>query len=181
MVPGPDDDAGADDQRPFRKSRLDEPLAQDLEPAVAPRRDLLSLDVPRRRLLDRGVLADSGRLEVGVDGDGGDEDVALDGAGEELRRGLDVARQVAVDVDRNVPAPPGESGEVLSAVAVEMLGLGEQLGVRPATMEQGDLMAGRERGLGEVAPDETGAAEDQDPHSYRRASIGSSAAARAAG
>jgi hypothetical protein len=32
-------------------------------------------------------------------------------------------------------------------------------------MEQGDLMAGRERGRGEMAPHETGAAEDQDPHS----------------
>ena len=148
--------AGTDDQRPVL---FELPLAEDLEPAVALRGDLLLVLAPSRRLLERGLLGQAADPEVGVDGDRGDEDVTVRG---DLRRGLpDLARNVAAAIDDRIPTPLRE-GEV--AVPEHFLGIGEEPGVGPAAMEKGEIVAPGERGPGEVAADESGSAEEEELH-----------------
>ena len=60
---------------------------------------------------------------------------------------------------------PSSDGEAAVAVAEHVLDLREEAGIRPAPVEQRELVAGGERRLDERAADELGAAENEDPHS----------------
>ena len=57
-----------------------------------------------------------------------------------------------------------ERVEVAVAVAVQVLGLREQARVRLAAVEERQLVAAAQRLLGGGAPEELGAAEEQEPH-----------------
>ena len=59
---------------------------------------------------------------------------------------------------------PSSAREAAVAVAEDVLDLGEEPGVRPAAMEERQLVARGERRLDERTADELGAAEDEDPH-----------------
>ena len=144
----------------------DDVFTERLERAVVP------LAVVHDELVDGPVsdLAKSALLGVaaallGIDGDAGDEHVMLDGICEELGRGTNDVRDVARRIDDCVPAPALEHGEVALAVSAQLLGLGEELGVRLAPVEEGHLVAAGERVLDRGPPEELGPAEDEQLHS----------------
>lgn len=83
-----------------------------------------------------------------------------DGAG----RGADLADLVAAGVDDGVESPPLQGREVAVAVAAEVLGAGENAGVRAAAVKERECVTTREGELGNVAPDETSTTQDQDSH-----------------
>ena len=89
----------------------------------------------------------------------------LDGVCEELGRGADDVGDVARRIDDCVPAPALERGEVAFAISAQLLGLGEELGVRLAPVEEGHLVAAGERVLDRRAPEELRPAEDEQLHS----------------
>ena len=74
------------------------------------------------------------------------------------------ARQVAGGVDHGVPAAAAERLEATVAVSEQVLGVRKQPGVRPAAMEQRDVMAARARRLDQVAPQEQRSAEEEEAH-----------------
>jgi hypothetical protein len=80
---------------------------------------------------------------------------------EQVGRGADDARHVARRIDDRVPLAPFEGGQVAVAVAAQLLGLGEELRVRLAAVEERDLVPLRKRGLGDGPPQELRPAEQQ--------------------
>ena len=71
------------------------------------------------------------------------------------------ARQVPRDVDHGVPAAAPQRVELAVTVAEQPLDAGEQLGIRPAAVEERDLVPALERRLDGRATEELGPAEDQ--------------------
>src|SRR5581483_10174367 len=74
------------------------------------------------------------------------------------------ARHVAARVDDTVPAPAGERVELAVAVALQVLDLREELGIRLAAGEDRDVVSVGERRVDRVPPQELRAAEDEQPH-----------------
>jgi hypothetical protein len=70
------------------------------------------------------------------------------------------ARQVACDVDDGVPRTPTQRVEVSVAVAVELLGLGKEVRVRLAAVEERDFVPACERSVDGRASEELRPAED---------------------
>ncbi|MFJ9453966.1 hypothetical protein ACIRST_02695 [Kitasatospora sp. NPDC101447] len=98
----------------------------------------------------------------------GDEEVAADPVAERVHGLVDVARAVAADVHHGVPPAVAQGVEVTGvAVADQVAGGGEEAGVGPAAVEQGDVGAAAQGVVGDRATDEGGAAEDEDPHGAR--------------
>ena len=104
-----------------------------------------------------------GLVVGGVDRDGRDEDVLPHLAAQHLARVADPERQGRRVVDADVPLAALERLQVAGvAVAEQLLDLAGP-GLRlPAAVEQGHLVAARERVAHLVRPGESGAAEDQD-------------------
>jgi hypothetical protein len=164
------DQPGADGRRPPGEDLLHDLLASDLELAVPLAHVLaLVLGVPERRAFVVPL-----RERLGVGGDARDEDVVVDGVAQQLGRGADDAGQVARRVDDRVPRAAFERAQVAVAIAAQLLGLREQLGVRLAAVEERDLVALLERVLDDGTAEELRPAEDEQPH----AAISSSAASR---
>ena len=86
----------------------------------------------------------------------------FDVRGEERRGVLHLAREVARGVDDRVPGAPLERLEVAVAVALQLLELGEEAGVRLAPVEERDRPAARLRGVDDLGPEEAGASEDEE-------------------
>ena len=156
-----DDQAGSDDQRALAEDALDLRLGESLQRSVVRGVGRQLVQRQRAELGGRARLGRAGR-EVGVDGDTRDEDVAARVA-ELLRRRAHVRRDVAGGVDDGVPAATREQGEVSLAVALQLLDLREELGVRLPAVEERQLVPAGERGLGGRPAEELGAADDQEP------------------
>ena len=123
---------------PVREDIGDDVFAERLERAVVPPavvHDEL-VDGPVSDLADGALLGVAAAL-LGVDGDAGDEHVMLDGVCEELGRGANDVRDVTRRIEDCVPAPALEHGEVALAISAQPLGLGKELGVRLAPVEEG--------------------------------------------
>ena len=153
-----DDEAGPDDSaRPF----LDDALAHRLQLAVV-LGHVLGVDVPVewRRLVGRTA-------EVGVDRSRRDEEVV--GRLDQLDRLPHDPGEVARDVHHGVPRAAAEGIELPVAVPAELLDVGEELRVRPAAVEERDLVPPRERRLDERVTDELRPTEDEEPQSSARA------------
>src|SRR5205814_5492344 len=102
------------------------------------------------------------------------EDVAADLITQELRRLSHDARHVAARVDDAVERAAAERVELAVAVAVQMLDLGKELGVRPAAREDRHLVPAGEGSVDRVAAEELRPAEDEQAHS--RSGAGQAAA-----
>ena len=74
------------------------------------------------------------------------------------------ARHAPARVDDRVERASGERAEVAVAVAAELFDAGEQVGPRPAAVEQGHVVTAFQGGVDHVAAEEERAAEDEDPH-----------------
>jgi hypothetical protein len=72
----------------------------------------------------------------------------------------DDARQVAGDVDHGVPAAVAQRVEAAVTVAVKLLDLREELGVRLPAREGRDLVPARKRAFDGRAAEELGSAEN---------------------
>ena len=81
------------------------------------------------------VSAIGARVKSSYHRDARDERVVLDGVAQLLDRRAHDIGQEAARVDHRVPAPAVERGEILRAIAAEVLDLGVQLGVRAAVEE----------------------------------------------
>jgi hypothetical protein len=101
---------------------------------------------------------------VGVHGDARDVDVAVDVPAQRVDGKADDARDERGDVDHGVPVGASKSLEGLSAVAADLLRLGEELRVRAAAVEQRQLVSALERVFDQNAAEEARAAEDQQLH-----------------
>ena len=154
-----DDQPRPHDQRSFAEDVLDDGLARRLQRAVG-RVDVLGLTVP---LLEGRILARPGR-QVGVRGDARDEAVVPDGIDEQLGGRAHDSGDVTGCVDDGVEAPALERGEIVLTVAVDMLGVRKELGVRATAVEERQLVAALECCLDDGAPDELRAAQDQQLH-----------------
>src|SRR5262249_4269145 len=73
-------------------------------------------------------------------------------------------RNVAGRVDHGVEAAAGERAEGGVTVAWQLLEFREELGSRPASVEQHHVMAAYEGGFDQVTAEELGAAEHEDLH-----------------
>ena len=157
----PNDQTRPDDQRALSEHALDLRLRERLQGAVV---GGVGRELVERQVAEVGRRARLGRAgrEVGVDGDARDEDVAA-GVAQLLRRRTHVRRDVAGRVDDCVPRPPGEQREVALPVAVHLLDLREEVGVRLAAVEERQLVPAGERRLGRRPAEELRPAEDQDP------------------
>jgi len=160
-----DEEARADVRVPARKDIGDDVFAEPLERAVIPPVIVVHelVDGPVSDLANGALLGVAAAL-LGVDGDAGDEHVMLDGVSEELGRGANDVRDVARRIDDCVPAPALEHGEIALAISAQPLGLGEELGVRLAPVEEGHLVATGERVLDRGAPEEFRPAQDEQLH-----------------
>jgi hypothetical protein len=138
-------------------------LAQHLERTVdLGGRDLLDRLVGE--LVDGPVLVGARTARVGIDRGARHERVVLDGAGEDAGGVAHPSGHARRGVDDRVPAPASQRVEIACvAVAVERLDVRVEVWARPPAVEERDLVPARERRLDEVAPDEEGAAEEQDP------------------
>src|SRR5439155_11449526 len=105
-----------------------------------------------------------GGAYICVDGDARDVEVVVDSAGQSLGGGADDARDVATGVDDRVPRSAFEGREVPFAIAAELLGLGEELGVRLPAVEEGDLVPARQGRFDCRAAEELRSAEDEELH-----------------
>src|SRR5690349_13141663 len=74
-------------------------------------------------------------------------------------------RRVGAHVDGGVPSAVGEWRQVAVPVGQQVGGGGQLVGA--VAVEQGDVVAGVERGPGHAVPDEVGASDDQDPRAGR--------------
>jgi hypothetical protein len=111
---------------------------------------------------DRRALVEARLGEALVDGDARDERVVLDRVGEELRGRTDDAGDVARRIDDSVPAAPFERPEVAAAVAAQVLRLGEEVRVRPAPVEERQLVPAVERRVCDRPPEKLRPAEQQE-------------------
>jgi hypothetical protein len=98
------------------------------------------------------------------DRDARDVKVVADGVGEGLGRGAYDMRYVAARVDDRIPGPAVELGKIIFAITVDLLHVGEELGVRLPAVEKRDFVAAHERFLGRRAPEELGSTENEEPH-----------------
>src|SRR5439155_2660623 len=163
-VERPDDQPGTDQRAAVGEDLSDDSLACSLERTVV-LGDLLGVG---NRELGDGCLFRDRPAEVAVRGDARDEDVTANRIAQELRRVPDHARHVAARVDRAVPGSPLERTELAVAVAVQVLDVREELGIRATAREDRHLVTLGERGLDRVAAEELGASEHQQLHlSYR--------------
>src|SRR5205085_10297156 len=96
--------------------------------------------------------------------DGGDENVALDGLGQQLGRRADDTRDVARSIDDGVERAALERGQVAVAVAVQVLHIGKERGIRATAVEERQLVPPLERRLRDRAADEQRAAQDEQLH-----------------
>ena len=82
---------------------------------------------------------------------------------EQVGRRADYARDEAGRIYDRVPFAILERRQVAVAVAAKLLDLRKELGVRLAAVEERQLVAAGERGLGDGAPEELRTAEQQQP------------------
>src|SRR5439155_12901927 len=146
-----DDQPGSDTEAAPAEDVGHHLLAERLQRAVRREGDLLDgriVECSDRRPL---VVA---RGSLRIDGAARDEGVLLDRTAEELRRGADDARREARGVDDRVPLAALESREIAVSIAQEPFDLREELGIRPASREDGHLVATVERRLDDVAAEE---------------------------
>ncbi len=94
-----------------------------------------------------------------------------DRLGKGLGRGAHDTRHVARRVKDRVPRAPLEGREITVTVALEPLGLGKEIRVRPAAVEERHLVSSVERGLDQMAAHEQGAAEDEQSHRPRNSGV----------
>ena len=158
-----DDEPGSHDQASVAEDLLDLGLAERLQRTVVRevRGELVCGCVTQ---LGGRVVLDPRLLKICVDRDARDEDVAP-GVAQLLRRLAHDARHVSGRVDHGVPGASRKRTQVVGAVAAELLGVGEELGVRRAAIEERQLVPAPERRLDHRTPDELGSAEDEQPHS----------------
>ena len=156
-----DDQPRPDDERALAEGVHDDLLARRLQRAVV-------LDVLRVAVVElrHRCALDRRRAQVGVGGDARDVDVATDAARESLDRAAHDAREEGGDVEHGVPLAAFERRQVERPVAADLLGLREELRVRLAAVEEGQLVAARERRLDERATEEACAAEDEEAHAF---------------
>jgi hypothetical protein len=102
----------------------------------------------------------------GIGRDAGDEAVGLDAA-QRLRASAHVGRHIAAGVDDRVERLAGERGEIAGAVADDRLHALGPGALRPAAVEDGELVAAFERTAQEGGAEEDAAAEDEDVHGRR--------------
>ena len=72
--------------------------------------------------------------------------------------------EVAARVDHRVPVAPGERRQIAGAIADDPLDLRIQLGVRRAAVEERELVAALERGVGDRTAEEPRPAEQEELH-----------------
>jgi hypothetical protein len=169
VVVRPADVPRANDQRAVAVDAPDLVLGEHLERAVGHAGDVLGRRVVDRREPAGLVLPGDGLVRV--DRERRDERVVRSRVTERLGRHPREARDVARRIEHGIPRPPRERRQVLAAVAADPLGLGEQVRLRLAAIEQRDLVTGGERLLDEGTADELRPAQHQDPHEvepYRR-------------
>ena len=137
-------------------------LAQRLQAAVAAAVDGFGGGVGQH--LQRGVFARAGFGKPGVDADARHQQVALDPPRQALRQAAHLARHVGAGVDDHVPAALRQRGEVAVAVGDAVLGLREQPGPAAAAVQQRHRVPGGQGLVDDVAPEETGSADDETTH-----------------
>ena len=163
-----DDEPRADECMAVRNRLRDRTFAEHLQSAV--------VRVVVEQSVDGLVVGELlqwarfvGRLaEVVVDGDARDEEVVAGRVGKRFSRRSDGAWDVAARVEDSIPRAALEGREVVLAVPVELLGLGEELGIRSAAVEEGDLVIPGERGFDGCAAEELRPAENEELHNPNR-------------
>ena len=146
-------------------------LAASLEGAVVLAGDVLG--GKHRGLVLRGDLADRGRLisvgygGIGVGRYGGCIEVVVGRLGEKARGFRHPAWDRSGVIDHRIPATARrdlsfECGDIVVTVALELLEIRKEIGIRLAPIEKGDLVASGDRVLDHRRSDESGAAEDKD-------------------
>jgi hypothetical protein len=159
-VERPDDQAGAQDDRPAGERVLHRALAGDLQRAVALAGDLVARRV-RRHFGQGAGLVESRHGVVGVDAAARDEQVARRGRCEQSGRALDVGREVARHVDDRVEATPAQAVEAPRPLAGDVLGLREEPWPRAAAVEQGEVVVALECERRQMPPGEARASKDE--------------------
>src|SRR5690606_28469710 len=146
-IPGPDDQAGADDGgptgEPALRLGLREGFERSVEAAAAPVEGFERLRVG----IAPGVGGEGGALRyprarvAGVDGDRGDEDVMLCAIPQDRRGVPDPDRERGGIVDHYVPLPASQGVEVSIPVSDEVLHLGWKVRLPPPPIEHSDVVA----------------------------------------
>ena len=153
-----DDQSRPNDQCAPRHRRLCRPLAAGFERAVV-LRHLLRVRLGHGDRL--GGLVEAWLVQLGERGHRRHEQVALAVIGEQPGARLDLSREVAGGVDHDVELSPFELGQVVVAIAPQLLQIREQMRVGLPPIEQGDLVARSLGGLDDVRTQKSGAAEDE--------------------
>jgi broad specificity phosphatase PhoE len=83
---------------------------------------------------------------------------------ERSERRCDHARDVPARVDDCVERAPSQCSEIAVPVSPELFDVREKLGTRLSAVEQGHVVAARQRGLDDVAAEKLGAAEHEETH-----------------
>ena len=179
LVARPDDVARTHDRHAFAELLVRFGLAQCLERAVQ------VFDIGTQRLLrlghrvlalvrrERGILVDAGLAAVGIDRNRGNEEVMPDVALQHLAGIAHPDRQAGGIVDAHVPLAAFQRLQVAIAIAEQLFNFARPFRRRPlAAIEQGDLVAARQRVVHLERTGEPGATEDQDAQRFFRTANG---------
>ncbi len=156
----PGDEPRPDDERAVGEHVDDRPLAECLQRAVALVRHLVLGKVAQRG--DRAVLVNR-NAEIRIHRDAGHEAVQPR-ARERLRGRTDHARQVAARVDDGIPVSTLQHAKVAGPIADQPLDLRVQLGIRPAAVEERQLVAAGEGGFRDGTAQEQWPTEEEKFH-----------------